>query len=217
MYLLGSYILSYIAKPLYFKKSLFALSTLLILSSGHAQAQVDAGALQRGLEQQLPLPSPLALPEPTMKEDGASGQAKAGDVRFTVTSFVLEGIKILPEAEIQALLKPWVGREVGFDDLQKACDEIQAYYRKKGYTVQAILPPQKIAGGVVKILVTEAKLGKVVVENPQGPTRFSNERAAQYITYANPIGDPLSMPAVERAIIILNETPGVIVSSQLEP
>ncbi len=198
----------------------FSVAITFVLQMGAhsiANAQVDAGALQRGLEQQLPLPSPLALPEPTMKEGGSSGQAKPGDVRFIVTSFMLEGIKVLPEAEIQNVLKPWIGAEIGFDDLQKACDAIQEYYRKKGFTVQAILPPQKIAGGVVKILVTEAKLGKVVVENPQGPTRFSKDRAAQYITYANPVGDPLSMPAIERAIIILNETPGVMVSSQLEP
>ena len=198
-------------------KSLFTLTTIALLSSGQVFAQVDAGALQRGLEQQLPLPSPLALPEATTKEDNRRTQAKEGEVRFTVTSFVLEGIKILPEVEIQAILKPWLGKDIGFDDLQDACNAIQEYYRKKGFTVQAILPPQKIAGGVVKILVTEAKLGKVVVENPQGPTRFSKDRAAQYITYANPVGDPLSMPAIERAIMILNETPGVMVSSQLEP
>ena len=198
-------------------KTLFALATSALLFSGHAFAQVDAGALQRGLEQQLPLPSPLALPEAATKEQEKASQAKAGDVRFTVNSFVLEGVKILPEAEVQAVLKPWLGKDIGFDDLQNACNAIQDYYRKKGYTVQAILPPQKIAGGVVKILVTEAKLGKVVVETPQGPTRFSKERAAEYITYANPVGDPLSMPAIERAIIILNETPGVMVSSQLEP
>jgi hemolysin activation/secretion protein len=130
---------------------------------------------------------------------------------------VLEGVSILPEADIQVVLKPWVGKDIDFEDLQSACDAIQEYYRKKGFTVQAILPPQKIAGGVVKILVTEAKLGKVVVENPQGPTRFSKDRAAEYITYANPVGDPLSMPALERAIIILNEIPGVMVASQLEP
>ena len=198
-------------------KILFALATSALLFSGQAFAQVDAGALQRGLEQQLPLPSPLALPEATTKEQEKASQAKAGDVRFTVNSFVLEGVKILPEAEVQAVLKPWLGKDIGFDDLQNACNAIQDYYRKKGYTVQAILPPQKIAGGVVKILVTEAKLGKVVVETPQGPTRFSKERAAEYITYANPVGAPLSMPAIERAIIILNETPGVMVSSQLEP
>ena len=199
------------------QRLVIALAMLALLCSGQSFAQVDAGALQRGLEQQLPLPSPLALPEPTAKESGPANKAKGSEVHFTVTSFVLEGVKILPEPEIQAVLKPWLGKEVSFDDLQNACDAIQAYYRKKGFTVQAILPPQKIAGGVVKILVTEAKLGKVVVDNPQGPTRFSNERAARYITYANPVGDPLSMPAIERAVIILNETPGVIVSSQLEP
>lgn len=198
-------------------KSLFALAVIALFLSSKALAQVDAGALQRGLEQQLPLPSPLALPEAGTKEEGRASQGKEGEVRFTVNSFVLEGVKILPEAEIQAVLKPWLGKDIGFDDLQNACNAIQEYYRKKGFTVQAILPPQKIAGGVVKILVTEAKLGKVVVDNPQGPTRFSKERAAQYITYANPVGEPLSMPAIERAIIILNETPGVVVSSQLEP
>ena len=114
-------------------------------------------------------------------------------------------------------IRSWVGVPVSFDDLQRACDAIQNFYRSKGYTVQAILPPQKIADGVVKILVTEAKLGKVEVENPQGPTRFTKERAASYITYANPLGDPLNMDKVERAIVILNETPGVMVSSQLEP
>jgi hemolysin activation/secretion protein len=182
-----------------------------------ANAQVDAGALQRGLEQQLPLPSPLALPEPGKAAPLEQGAAKEGELRFTVKSFVLEGVSILPEAEVQAAIRSWTGVPVSFDDLQRACDAIQNLYRSKGYTVQAILPPQKIADGVVKILITEAKLGKVEVDNPQGPTRFSKEQAAAYITYASPLGQPLNMDAVERAIIILNETPGVMVSSQLEP
>lgn len=186
-------------------------------SAGHVYAQVDAGALQQGLEQQLPLPSPLALPEPGRAAPVQPAQPKEGELRFTVKSFAIEGVNILPEAEVQLAIRSWVGVPVSFDDLQRACDAIQNLYRSKGYTVQAILPPQKIADGIVKILVTEAKLGKVVVENPQGPTRFSKDRAAQYITYANPQGDPLNMDHLERAIVILNETPGVMVSSQLEP
>ena len=201
-----------------FKPSRLPFLVLLAISCSIANAQIDAGALQQGLEKQLPMPSPLALPDATAKDPlRTTPQSAPADVTFEVKSFVLEGVNLLPEASVQAILKPWVNRPVNFDDLQKACDAVMDFYRKSGYTVQAILPPQKIAGGVVKILVTEAKLGKVVVENPQGPTRFSNERAAQYITYANPIGDPLSMPAIERAVIILNETPGVIVTSQLEP
>lgn len=198
------------------KISSLSLAILSAFASSYVHAQVDAGALQRGLEQQLPMPSPLALPEPERGVTGPSGQAKEGQVRFTVNQFQLEGVKILPEAEVQALLKAWVGRPVTFEDLQSACDAIQNLYRQKGYTVQAILPPQKIAGGVVKIIITEAKLGKVTVDTPQGETRFGKERAAEYITYANAVGEPLNMQHLERAIVILNETPGVMVSSQLE-
>lgn len=199
------------------KRSIFSFVAIGLLSIHSAYAQVDAGALQQGLEKQLPLPSPLSLPEPSKNAPREPSPAKEGELRFTVKSFVLEGVNILPEAEVQMAISSWVGVPVSFDDLQRACDAIQNLYRSKGYTVQAILPPQKIADGVVKIVITEAKLGKVEVENPQGPTRFSKERAASYITYANPVGDPLNMDALERAIIILNETPGVMVSSQLEP
>lgn len=204
------------------KLSSFRLSALTavllqlgVMSSSYAQ--VDAGALQRGLEQQLPLPSPLALPEPTSREGARPGAPSTTEVTFEVKSFVLEGISIIPEASVQEVLKPWLSRAVNFDDLQKACDAIVEFYRKSGYTVQAILPPQKIANGVVKILVTEAKLSSVIVDTPKGATRFSKETAAEYITYANPIGQALNTSAIERALIILNETPGVMVSSQLEP
>lgn len=178
---------------------------------------IDAGALQRGLEQQLPSPSPLALPEPTAPSPAPVKPAAEGNVRFEVKSFVLEGVNTIPEAKVQAMLKEWIGRPVNFDDLQKACDAIVSLYRASGFTIQAILPPQKIAGGVVRILVTEAKLSSVFVDTPSGNTRFSKERAASYITYSNPLGKPLNTKAIERALIILNETPGVFVSSQLEP
>ena len=199
-----------------------ACLTLLIYSgAGFAQAPptggIDAGALQQGLEKQLPSPSPLALPESGPPPKAGPSESKAGEVRFEVKSFVLEGVSILPADKVQEILKPWVGVPVNFDDLQKACDAVVSLYRKDGYTVQAILPPQKIANGVVKILVTEAKLSSVIVDFPNGPTRFGKERAAEYITYANPIGEPLNTQALERALIILNETPGVMVSSQLEP
>ena len=191
--------------------------TLQLALTSNAIAQVDAGALQQGLEKQLPMPSPLALPEPSMREPLRPSAPSQGGVTFEVKSFVLEGVNTLPEASVQEILKPWLGRPVDFDALQKACDAVVDFYRQNKLTVQAILPPQKIANGVVKILVTEAKLSSVVVDTPNGPTRFSKETAAEYITYANPIGQPLNSQAIERALIILNETPGVIVSGQLEP
>ena len=199
------------------KIAIIALTGFSLFAAQTIQAQVDAGALQRGLEQQLPSPSPLALPEPTAPTPAPARPAGQSEVRFEVKSFVLEGVNTIPEAKVQAVLKEWVGRPVNFDDLQKACDAIVNLYRASGLTVQAILPPQKIADGVVRILVTEAKLSSVFVDTPQGETRFNKDKAASYIIYANALGEPLNTKAIERALIILNETPGVMVSSQLEP
>ena len=153
-------------------------------------AQVDAGALQQNLEKQLPLPSPLALPEPSQAAPVAPSQQKTDAVKFTVNQFLLDGVKTIPEVEVQAILKPWLGIPVTFEDIQRACDAIQNLYRAKGYTVKAIVPPQKMKDGILRILVTEAKMGKVSVETPQGPTRFSKERAAEYITYRENIDLP---------------------------
>jgi len=207
-------------RAIYFSQTALVFSGILILGMSYfdpASAQVDAGALQQNLENQLPLPSPLALPQPTAREPLRPSAPSQGEVALQVKSFVLEGISILPEAKVQEVLRAWIGRTVNLDDLQKACDAVVSLYLENGYTVQAILPPQKISDGVVKILVTEAKLSSVIVDTPNGPTRFSKETAAEYITYANPIGQPLNKKAIERASIILNETPGVIISSQLEP
>ena len=180
----------------------FLVSIQLIVFARPVQAQVDAGALQQNLEKQLPLPSPLALPEPSRATPVAPSLEKSDAVRFTVKQFTLDGVKTLPEVAVQEILKPWLGVPVTFEDIQRACDAIQNLYRTKGYTVQAIVPPQKMKDGVLRILVTEAKMGKVSVETLQGPTRFGKERAAKYITYANPIGGPLNLDVLDRAIII---------------
>lgn len=196
-------------------KSVFTLSLIGIANSSFAQ--VDAGALQQNLESQLPLPKPLALPEVEKRTPSTLEPQQGGEIRFTVNSFTLQGVNLLPEATVQEALKPWIGKVANFDKLQEACDAVIAIYRANGFTVQAILPPQKIDNGNVTILVTEAKLSSVVVNTPGGSTRFSTKRASEYITNANPINAPLNIDNLQRSLIILKETPGVIITSQLEP
>ena len=82
--------------------------------TSNVYAQVDAGGLQQGLEKQLTLPTPLQLPELDRGAVDAVRQSKEEIVRFTVNQFQLEGVKILPEAEVQNLLKAWLDRPVTF-------------------------------------------------------------------------------------------------------
>ena len=195
-------------------KTLLALG--LLAPFAYSYAQVDAGALQQNLERQLPGASPLNLPEPTRPAPVKPVERQESLARFKVTSFQLEGVQLIGESEVQDILKPWLGQTLNFQDLERACDAIITLYLKHGYTVRAVVPPQKVTDGVVRITVTESRLSSVVVNSAQSQNRFSKERVKQYFTDANPIGDPLRLDAIDRAGAILNETPGVVVSSQLE-
>ena len=198
-----------------FPRSIVVLLASLSAQAIAQQAPIDAGALQRNLEIQLPSPSPLELPTPgpSQKEIRAP---KKGEASVTVKRFELIGVKLLPEAEVQEVLQPWLDRPLTFEDLQAACDAVETLYRTHGYMVQAIVPPQTVKDGVISIMITEAKLGAVVIDTPDGESRFGVDRAASYITWANPPGQELDLKAISRAIVLLNETPGVSVSSSME-
>lgn len=207
----------FIARSLFILAALWSHSFVNQVMAQANNPPLDAGALQQGLERQLPMPSPLPLPEPTRPDTTKPKDPKAKEVRVDVKRFELEGVKTIPEEQVQAILKPYLNQSLTFDDLQKVCDVIMEFYNKNGFKVQATLPPQKIANGVVRILVVEAKLSKVMVDTPKGATRFSKDSVIAYLTEANPIGDSLNTKALERASLILNETPGVIVATQFEP
>ena len=176
----------------------------------------DAGALQQELRQQLPSPSAAPLPEAVMPNQYTPSATKVGEVTFVVKGFVVEGVKSVPQDKVEEALADWVDRKVSFSDLQKACDEVMDLYRAEGYIVQAIIPPQRVEGGKVRILVTEAKFGKLNVDTPEGPIVFSKEKAAEYVLHFNPYGEILDNDNLEMALMILNEVPGLIAKSDLE-
>jgi hemolysin activation/secretion protein len=185
-----------------------AMSTL-----AHAQ---DAGALQQELQKQVPKLQPLPTPS-APKAPAKPQEAKPGDVKVTIKGFRIDGNKSLSDEAIKETLKPWLGRTVPFQELQKAADSVAALYQTFGKLAQVTVPPQKITDGVVILKVLEAKLGAVHIDMPNGPSRFTEDRARRYITDANRLSEIVQTQNIERSIYILNETPGVAVATQLEP
>jgi hemolysin activation/secretion protein len=95
----------------------------------------------------------------------------AQDERFDITRFQIEGNTLLPEAEVQRMVEPLAGKQRVYGDIQKALEALEGAYRKAGYgTVQVFVPEQELTSGVVRLLVIEGVLGKVVIE---GNKRFS--------------------------------------------
>jgi hemolysin activation/secretion protein len=176
----------------------------------------DAGALQQGLQKQVPQLQPLPTPKaPTVKPKPQ--EAKPSEVRVTIKGFRIDGNKSLSEELIKESLKPWLGQTVAFQDLQKAADTVAALYQTQGKLAQVSVPPQKITDGIIILKVLEAKLGAVHIDMPNGPSRFTEDRARRYVTDANRLSEIVQTQNIERSIYILNETPGIAVATQIEP
>lgn len=180
-------------------------------------AQTDAGQLQKQIEKQLPELNALPMPGPS-KEPQKPAESRPDDVKILVKGFKFEGVKLLSEQVLIDALRPWIGKEVTLVELQNAAAAVAEVYRKNNFLAQAVLPPQKIGeDGIVLVSVLEAKLGAVKVDAEVNEPRFPKEKVIQYMTYQNKIGEDINTQAIERAVYILNEIPGVSVTTSLEP
>jgi hemolysin activation/secretion protein len=173
----------------------------------------DAGALMRGTEQlqnfNAPLPELPTKPKREMR-------SKEGQQSFVVKRFRITGATLVPSGEIQYALEPWLDVEITFADLEDALQAITDLYQKHGWYARPQLPEQDLVDGVVTIQIIEGKLGEVKVDESAG-ARISGNRIVNTITARQDLGAPLNLKAMERAISILNDTPGISVNTAMAP
>src|SRR5215467_5283138 len=175
---------------------------------GLAQAQIvpDAGTILR--EQQKPVPEIPTRPPPTIKqEEPARPALKPADTpRFVLKGIRVTGNTVFAEPELVELVRDFVGKEVGFAELEQAAARISRYYREHGYMVaRAYIPAQTITTeGLVEIAVIEGRFGKIELNNK---SRVSDGIARSYFD-AFP-GTLVTQPDLERKMLLLNDLPGV--------
>jgi hemolysin activation/secretion protein len=150
--------------------------------------------------------APQSLPAPPASAPVAS---------FRLNDLRLNGAQTLGSEELQAITRPYIGREVTLADLEALAQAITARYRERGYFLaQAVVPVQTVQGGIVEISVIEGRLGKVdVAVAPDAPIGEQRVRA-----FLAPLqsGEALSGDRYERAMLLLSDQPGVRVSSALQ-
>ncbi len=183
--------------------------TLALLSSLSAQGAPlppDAGQTLRELQQQPALSVPKAA-TPLSVEGDAAGKGAANDkMRITVKAIRVSGNKAIATAELEVLLAGLTGGEHSLAELDAGAARITAYYRSRGYAVaRAYLPEQEIKDGVVMISVLEGVLGEQRIGNK---SRLSDERVNGYLS-ASKSGDAIQSAPIDRALLLLNDTPGV--------
>jgi hemolysin activation/secretion protein len=167
---------------------------------------VDAGQTMRDLQQQPDLTAPKEVPPLNIEGESAPKIQENEDVRLVVNAIRVSGSSVYTAAELEALLADLTGGEHLLAEIVDGIARITSYYRERGYiAVRAYLPPQEIRDGVVLINVLEGRLGEQRVHNQ---ARLSDQHASDYLS-AIQSGDVLQAAPVDRAILLLNDTPGV--------
>lgn len=160
--------------------------------------------------------NPQALPPlPKQKNEAAPSLGPAAaTIKFKLNRIELTGEHVYTEAQLATLYQDKIGKTISVAELQQIVQDITNYYRNNGYILsRAVLPPQHVANGVVKIEIIEGYIDKVtVVGVPEG---------ARYIVqaYGNQISSirPLQLNKMEQILLLANELPGVQVKAVLEP
>lgn len=178
-----------------------------------AQTPPDAGALQQQIDRERkPVLPPSAIPvqpaEPLEIKPGPG-------VVVTVKSFRFAGNTLLTREELAPAVAGYLDRPLGFSELQQAAAAVANAYRKAGWVARAYLPRQDISEGIVTIQIVEAMFGGAQLEgNP--PVRVEAERLLETIAAVHPKGAPLNADKLDRALLLLDDLPGVSVSGSLK-
>ncbi|WP_052754360.1 ShlB/FhaC/HecB family hemolysin secretion/activation protein [Calothrix sp. 336/3] len=142
------------------------------------------------------LPSEV-LTQPSNQEEllpPAEQQASLGDndpnLKFQVNQIEVVGSTIFQAADFQPITSNFVGREVTFAELMQVKDAITKLYTDKGYvTTGALITPQTLEAGVVKIQVVEGSLEDIKIS---GTKRLRDEYIRSRLRLA--AKTPLNVP-----------------------
>lgn len=121
------------------------------------------GAANPAMAQDDVVASPAAAQDEAAG-DAAQPAAAADEFRFDVMEYVVRGNSVLTAADIQTVLMPHAGYGKSVPDVEVARGELEKAYRDRGYaTVVVEIPQQDVSSGILELMVTEGKVGRVRV------------------------------------------------------
>jgi hemolysin activation/secretion protein len=160
---------------------------------------INAETLRRQQELNRAQPAPAA-PEVTVAPRADQPKADGAALRFRLTAVRFPDSAYLSAAELAAIAQPYIGREVGFEELRLIVAEVNKRYDAIGVvTARATLPPQTIENGIVSVALVEGRIGDTRVEggSPEGQAIVKRRVAV-------PSGELADISAIETQLVRFN-------------
>lgn len=172
----------------------------------------DAGAIL----QQLPAFVPL-VPSPsrgrlTIKQTDEN-KVPAGP-QFLVQSFQIIGNTRIDTPTLLGLVASAQGKTLTISDLAESAALITRYYHDHDFPLaRAIIPPQTITHGEVRIEVIEALYGEINLDNTSQVVDSLLQATLSQLRH----GEPITQTKMDHVLLLLSDIPGVMVDATLKP
>ena len=178
------------------------------------QRQIDDDNRRRDAQRlQQPITEPIRRDGIAPPEPAGDAKSTSDAVRFQVNRIEFTASEILTAAELETIAADFRGRALTLAELQQLVARVNALYRAKNVvTAQALLPPQDVSQGVVRVRLVEGRVGKVELQG-------NNSTEADFITNRLGLraGDLVDLDRLEPALRRFNRSNDVQLRAELKP
>ncbi len=201
------------------RKFLIALSTLLLLATKTANSVPDAGSLLKG-EEDIKSYKKIPRSIPKIEKEKEIKSKPAEDLK---SSIFVNDIKFLGKIEkfsygkLKSLLKDYINKKLTFSQLNEVVELIQEFYLVNDFFLAKVtLPEQEVLDGIIYININEGRLDTkdpyvIKAEN----LRLYKDILTDYLE--NALSTGVTKNGLERALLNINDLPGISAVSTIEP
>ncbi|TBU95982.1 ShlB/FhaC/HecB family hemolysin secretion/activation protein [Stutzerimonas kirkiae] len=180
-----------------------AFASAVLCSTAYAQIAPDAGQIQRQIEQELRTPDIQQPPKAVAPETVVDTSGP----QVVIRRIELEGASLIPHDQLIRQFEPYLNRPISLGELQAAAQTLVGVYRERGWFVRVQLPEQDVSDGTLRVRVIEGHFGRIDLQ--PGDSRANAEFVANTVGRHLEAGQPYSLAALERGLLLANDLPGV--------
>ncbi|MCZ6603890.1 MAG: hypothetical protein O7A03_01965 [Alphaproteobacteria bacterium] len=133
---------------------------------------------------------------------------------FKLKGVILEGSEVYTDADIDPIVAAYLGQEVSFADLNAIAQAVTRKYRIDGFVLsQAVLPPQDIEGGILRLQAVEGRVTSIEIQGEYRERNGLIQRMADRIL----TDGPLNTGTMERYLLLIDDLPGITARGAIQP
>ncbi len=144
----------------------------------------------------------------------APAPGASSGLQIKIVEIKLSGNTALPASNFADLIDPMVNSSVDANALLSLAEQIEGRYRDAGYILTRVfMPAQAVSDGRFTLQVVEGFIKNISVEGGSPSTAYLVKKLTAPLLNAR----PLALPALERALLLSTDLPGVSATGMLRP